>query len=109
MSSRRELHVSARAAIDIRGILKYTLRRWGVAQHDDYAAKLERGLERLVDYPESGRARDDLRPGYRSFQVEQHVVYYWLDGDVVRVVRVLHEKMDAQKRLGRRTSGGTLP
>jgi toxin ParE1/3/4 len=37
--------------------------------------------------------------GYRRLQVEHHSVYYRVSASEVLVVRVLHEEMDAPKRL----------
>ena len=44
----------------------------------------------LLRFPELGRRRDELRKGLRSFPVKKYVVFYFVTGDRVRIVRVLH-------------------
>lgn len=46
-----------------------------------------------------GRGRDDLRPGYRSLRVEQHVIYYQIEDKTIRVNRILHDRQDAAREL----------
>ena len=54
----------------------------------------------LRDHPRIGRLRDDLFPGCRSVQVEQHVIYYDLPDDTtIFVRRILHARRDASAAL----------
>ena len=48
----------------------------------------------LRQFPEMGRARDDLRPGLRSLPVDRYVVIYRVLGDVVEIVTILHGSRD---------------
>lgn len=41
-----------------------------------YAAKLERGLRRLVNNPRLGKPRNDWYPGCRCYMIEHHLVLY---------------------------------
>jgi toxin ParE1/3/4 len=49
----------------------------------------------LADWPRSGRAREDLRPGYRSQAAGNYIIFYRVaaDDDVV-IQRVLHGRRD---------------
>lgn len=100
MSARRP-PVTLRPAAhrDFRSILAYTISQWGTAQRDEYRAAIDRALETLGANPEIGKAREDLSPGLRSYQVKQHVIYYRVVGSSVRVLRVLHGKMNAARHL----------
>ena len=50
----------------------------------------------LREHPHAGRPRDDLFPGCRSVQVEQHVIYYHQPNATEIVVRrILHHRQDA--------------
>jgi toxin ParE1/3/4 len=91
--------LSDQARDDQLNILVYSLNQWGEHQHDVYEAALDQALETLGAYPLIGRARDDLVPGYRSFPVERHVIYYYVTEAAVMVVRILHGRMDARRAL----------
>jgi toxin ParE1/3/4 len=49
----------------------------------------------MRDYPLVGQARDNLFPGCRSVQAEQHVIYYYQSETEIVVVRILHGRQDA--------------
>lgn len=50
-------------------------------------------FELLAEQPRMGRLRPEFAPGVRSFAVENHVIYYRHDGDVL-IARVLHGRRD---------------
>jgi toxin ParE1/3/4 len=47
----------------------------------------------LAEQPRMGRLRPEFGAGVRSISVENHVIYYQHDGDVV-IARVLHGRRD---------------
>lgn len=58
---------------------------------------LERVLEvaeKLGEWPEMGRARNELRVGIRSLVVGSHVLFYRVTENRLEVVRVLHGRRD---------------
>jgi toxin ParE1/3/4 len=96
MSARsRPVDLSPEARDDYTSILLYTAQQWGDQQMEVYSDLLERALLRIGSNPGIGRRRDDLRPGIRVVQVRQHVIYYRTVGEVIRVDRILHAKMNA--------------
>jgi toxin ParE1/3/4 len=100
MSARKPtITLKPAARRDFRSILAYTSAQWGIGQRDIYRAVIDRAFATLGDNPEIGRARDELSPGLRSYQVEQHVIDYRISSSGVRVVRILHGKMDAARHL----------
>lgn len=50
-------------------------------------------------FPRTGRPRDDLRPGLRSFVVGRHVAFFIPDVETVRIVRVLHSSRDITRTM----------
>ena len=46
-----------------------------------------------------GRPRDDLRPGYRALQINHHIAYYIIEPGIIRIIRVLHERMDPDRHI----------
>lgn len=54
----------------------------------------------LNRYPRMGRARDDLRPGLRSFPAGQYVILYSIDDEDVEIVHVFHGRRDIDRQFG---------
>jgi toxin ParE1/3/4 len=99
MSARRPpVVLSQRAKQDFDDVLLYTRQRWGVEQRTIYRTKLSQALRRIGEYPELGASRDDLRPGLRALVVEQHVIFYRVEADRPRVLRILHQAQDTEGR-----------
>jgi toxin ParE1/3/4 len=96
------LDFSRQARNDLRDILHHSLERWGQEQQERYSAELERGIAVLLDHPGIGRAREDIAPGYRSHPVGQHVILYVVHRRTVRIIRILHSRMDLRRALGGR-------
>ena len=97
MSARKlAVRLSREADRDVLDILLYTRRAWGTKQQATYETVMIQALEMLSQHPEAGRPRDDLFPGCRSAQVEQHVIYYHQPNAAEIVVqRILHHRQDA--------------
>ena len=91
----------ARAAVgDLESIADYTAERWGARQAAAYLEALEIRLRDLAERPASGRARDALAPGLRSFPFESHVIFYQQTEDGIVVARILHQRQDPERHLG---------
>jgi toxin ParE1/3/4 len=56
------------AQADLRQIWDYTAARWGEAQAERYILGIRNACEALADGRRTGRAIDDVRPGYRSWR-----------------------------------------
>lgn len=96
--SRYVLSPAARA--DLEQIWEYTCELWDVDQAEKYAREIQRAIERVVDNPMIGRACDQIRPGYRKHSVGSLTLYYrFASGDVIDVVRILHNRMDVDRHL----------
>lgn len=93
------LSVTPKAESDLTGIWLYTCEEWGVDQADVYLDQLEAGMNQLMDHPSLGADYAHALPGYRRLQVEHHAVFYQVRESEVLIVRVLHEDMDAPRRL----------
>jgi toxin ParE1/3/4 len=100
MSARRfPVVLSPEAQDDYASIHAYTLRQWDESQWAVYEAALLRAFDALGDNPSLGRAQDDLRPGLRSLPVEQHIIFYEVRNDTIRVARLLHHSRNARNLL----------
>lgn len=96
------LKVSQAAAEDLENIWLYTAEHWSVEQADRYLGQITDGFEVILNDPTAGRDCGELRKGYRRTKVGSHLIFYRLDdkADAMEVIRVLHERMDIEGRLG---------
>ena len=91
--------LTPKAAADLEGIYEYTISNFGLAPARNYLSGLHRHFETLVERPALGRAADLLAPRLRHSEYRFHVVFYMLDNEDVRIVRVLHKRMDASRQV----------
>lgn len=56
----------------------------------------------LEEHPFAGRARNELRPGLRSFAATPHVVFYRVVNDTPQIVRVLDGRQDIEEKFAAR-------
>jgi toxin ParE1/3/4 len=99
MRSGRKLEFSPNAEDDLRSILDYSLTTWGRTQRDHYADRIMGALGELLVYPMLGSSRDDVSLELRMLRVAQHVVYYRVRPSTVRIVRILHAKLNPATHL----------
>ena len=97
MSARRSaIQLTPQADRDYENILLYTERTWGEKHSATYSASIAQALTALRDHPRASRPQDDLFPGCRSIQAEQHVIYFHQPGPgEIEVLRILHHRQDA--------------
>ncbi|MGA8233880.1 MAG: type II toxin-antitoxin system RelE/ParE family toxin, partial [Candidatus Acidiferrales bacterium] len=55
---------------------------------------IEETFRILVDGPVMGRRRNEIRHGLRSVVCQQHVIFYVLKAERIRIVRVMHGNRD---------------
>lgn len=90
---------SPAAQVDIEQIWDYTCDRWDADQAERYIRALQSAVERVAENPLIGRACDEVRVGYRRHAVGSHTLYYRIAGDLIVVVRVLHQRMDVDQHV----------
>lgn len=96
--SRYVLSPAARNVLE--QIWEHPCTRWGDDQAEEYVREIQRAIDRVVDNPLIGRACDEVRPGYRKHAVGSRTLYYRIaGGDVINVVRILHQRMDVDRHL----------
>lgn len=93
--------LSPAAIDDLRGITSYYLSNAG----REVAARIVGGIhttcQLLADTPgRIGHGRDELLPEVRSIPVRPHVIYFRYAGNVIEVIRVLHERQDVEAEFG---------
>lgn len=100
MSARRlPIRFAPEAREDVQDLLNYTRQQRGAQQRTAHREALNRAFMTLRAYPNIGKPRPDLVAGVRSFAVERHLMLYRNEDDAIRVLRVVHERMDATRLL----------
>lgn len=88
--------LTRQADADLDGIARYTLSQHGNQQCALYLDELETSFELLAQYPDMGRACDEIKSGLRKHEHERHVVFYAQKPYGIRILRVLHERMNPE-------------
>ena len=91
--------LTPKADRDLAQIWRRTNENWGKSQANKYLQLLEKGFLMLLHHPKSGKARDEIRRGYRSLPVENHVVFYRIRDKDIEIVRILHQRMEVNQRV----------
>lgn len=85
------------AESDIEEIFDHTEYEFGQKQALLYLKGIKTVFIKLMDYPELGRKREELKKGLRAIPAGEHIVFYEILKDKIRIVRVLHSKRDIPK------------
>ena len=92
--------ISKKATEDLEQIWAYTYWRWSEIQADNYYNLLIENIEFIAHNTNIGRNIDFIRKGYRCFSAEQHIIFYTISAkSTIKVIRILHQKMDIPSRL----------
>jgi toxin ParE1/3/4 len=90
MSSSGHWTLRPAAHNDITEIWQHGAACWGPDQADRYADSLFAVFDLLADFPEIARVRSEFTPPARVHPTGAHLVIYWLDGNDVEIIRILH-------------------
>ena len=91
--------LARRAQRDIDGIRDYTIARWGDDQAKRYLLKIQEVIELVLREPNRRRTCDEILPGYFRVSAGSHVIFYVEKADGIRVMRILHERMNVDDHL----------
>ncbi|MGB7262173.1 MAG: type II toxin-antitoxin system RelE/ParE family toxin [Albidovulum sp.] len=94
----RTYALSPLAEADLEAIWIYTAQEWSVDQAEAYTGDIIDVFEDIATGKKQGR-RSGGREGYLSTLVGRHAIYFQIRGDVVAVIRILHQNMDVERHL----------
>jgi len=96
-----EVRITPAAKGHLLDIWSYTETTWGESQADTYLMEIDVAFKQLADNPQLGKARPEIRNGYRSIPVKSHVVFYIVTDNsaFVNIIGVLHARMDTASHL----------
>ena len=92
--------LTVEAKADLKSIGIYTKNNWGISQKNRYLGMLNEAFFDIAKNPKIGVKFDYISPEYRKFNIGKHIIFYKeIDFETVKIVRILHEKMDVLRRL----------
>jgi len=93
-SRRRPIIWSPEARADLFEIWNYYARVAGSETANKIAREIDHACRLLGQHPFAGRARDEVRPEFRSIAARPHVVFYRIRNESAEIVRVLDGRRD---------------
>jgi toxin ParE1/3/4 len=84
--------IKPRARADLLAIRAWGEQRWGSARTRDFLEDLIEAIERLAEFPLTGRSRSAFFPGLRSIRNRGYAVFYVPERDRPVVIAVIHER-----------------
>ena len=86
---------------DVIDIYLYTLEHFGLAQAEKYSGELFQRFSQISQNPALGRSFSGIYPGAFRANQGSHAIYYKKQGELVLVLRILHQMMDPARHLER--------
>ncbi|MDR2875025.1 MAG: type II toxin-antitoxin system RelE/ParE family toxin [Methylobacillus sp.] len=96
--SNKPYRLSPLAEADLEEIWLYTFSRWSTAQADSYIGDLVSAFKALAAGIKQGRPAD-VRPPYQKYLCGSHVIFFLDYPDRLDIIRVLHQRQDAESCL----------
>ncbi|WP_312206360.1 type II toxin-antitoxin system RelE/ParE family toxin [Epilithonimonas hominis] len=95
--SRKIYILSEIADKDLEDIFDYTFDEFGFDQAEKYLLEIEEIFQNLIINPQIGKKRDEIKQGLYSFPKDNHIIFYRILDNHIRIVRVLHGSRDIPK------------
>ena len=94
----RPVRLSPLAEVDLENIWLYTARHWSQQQADRYLLDLATAFAELASGARQGRIAN-IRAGYEKYPCGSHIIYFIDHPAHLDVIRVLHQRQDAERNL----------
>ncbi len=92
--------LSEKAITDLEKIWFYSFNKWSKEQADRYHNLIVNEIEFIVENFNLSQQVDHIRTGYRMTKVKSHLIFFRETDDFIEIIRILHENMDVENRLG---------
>ena len=91
--------ITKKAVSDLEEIWLYTVEKWSLVQADRYYSLIFDEINYICTNINTGKSMDHVRKGYRAAKVKSHLLFYRVSNETVEIIRILHERMDIDRRL----------
>ena len=94
----KSYRLSPLAEADLEEIWLYTLKNWSIEQADSYYRSLVAVFKGLAEGAKHG-SPVEVSPDYQKYLCGSHVVYFLDCSERLDVIRILHQRQDAERHL----------
>ena len=97
-----KVEYSPKALEDLKGINDYIIANWGENVAKKSLEKITSVIRKLEEYPGLGvdlGKNIDVPTKYRYIFLEKNYIFYYLEVDKIRIVRVLNERQNYMQHL----------
>ena len=91
--------VSNKAGYDLIEIGQYTQNKFGVSQRNRYLDLINAKFLQLCNEPDIGLPCYKIRRKYYRCTIQKHTTFYKKYSYGIRIIRILHQRMDWEKNL----------
>jgi len=99
LNSDYSLELSEESVSDLVDIQNYTFTNYGDNQMKKYGDILDKALNGILTFPNSGHSRPDIPENYQVVPAGEHLIIYRVEKMKIYVVRVLHASMNFKNKL----------
>lgn len=96
-------HLSKEAARDLDEIFLYWARQAGLKVADRLIDSITDRFWLLGEYPDAGRASEELAPGVKCFPAGKYLIYYRKTRKGTDILHIFHGAQDQQRAVKRAT------
>ena len=94
-----KFQLSRLANNDLESIWEYTFTNWSNEQADIYVNQIITQINKVCNNPEIGRQIFDIKPNHRMIKINFHFIVYKVDAEILKINRIVHERMDIPNRI----------
>ena len=91
--------LSRLASNDLENIYEYTLKKWSINQAKIYYKLIIEEIENICKNPKLGKSISEVKKNHRQKIIKSHIIIYKQIEDVIYIDRILHGKMNIDKRI----------
>ena len=91
--------ISKKAVSDLEEIWLYTVEKWSAEQADRYYNLIFNEINYISKNSTAGKSMEHVRKSYQASKVNSHLIFYRVVNDTIKMIRILHERMDMENRL----------
>lgn len=89
-----------KAVSDLANIWDYTIDTWSENQAEKYYQQIITTCQNLVEDPECGKHYFEVKNHLLGYKTGKHIIFYEkMSDEQVKIIRILHERMDFESRI----------
>src|SRR5690554_7311165 len=93
-------HLTNKAISDLLNIWDYTVETWSKRQAEKYYNQLIATCKQIAENPKIGKEYYEVKTELLGLKTGRHIVFYETIDKEVKIIRILHERMDLENRIG---------